>query len=1024
MTAPKSSADPPRVYYVDGVPAQASARYRVFNALEQLRLAGAEGVLLPQDYDPDEVFSGHGGVPGVLVIHRAPWDERLAALIEAARSKRIRVLYDIDDLVFEPIAMPWVRALSRLSDVELDLYEDGMKRYLRALKSCDGVLTTTRALASYAAAEGVPVFVHRNGLDQRSLDTARAARQARGPRDEIVLYYGAGTATHDIDFQACGPALERLLHKYPSLYLLMQGDIELGYGLELFGDRVRRWPWMPWPDYFWGIAQADINLAPLELGNPFCEVKSELKWFEAALMGIPTVASATEAFGEAIRTGDNGFLAATQSEWFDTLQELINDGERRRSVGLNAESDVLNHYQPAVMGRHLEDLLRRVATAEDLTDLVGTLDEGSAVRTETGAQRKPKKTRTATAAQATAALATTPQETPTLTIGWLATAPVRGGGGTRNILRMARHLQSFGHKVTLYVEPLGLFRSENELTSFIATNFPGDTVPIRMGLENTSPSDALIATLWLTAERLRDIGASRGKFYLVQDFEPYFYAMGEEHLRAEATYKLGFHHITSGRWCTQYLREHYSARADYFDFPLDRSIYYPRPAARKRPGPRVIFFSRPEMPRRCYNLGIQALARLKARLPEAQIILFGSDEVDSRSVPFPCEVLKNIPDLDKLAELYSSADAALVLSTTNTSLVPFEVAACGCPVVDIDLEVNRVNYLGSDAMSLAAAEPGALADALYQLLDDPDLHKKHREAGLRLAELLPNEEQAARRVEEILLQGLGLISAPEGLAPAPVSLNGGRRRLDGLALDVTCRREDGVLGELQPGKKVVQTFQSNDANLAAIAVKAALYGRPNAASLEMSLYEETTKVPLQQIRQSLLEASDNGWIVFRFPALTDSAGKRYRFVLSSPDATAGNACGLYHARESFYREGSLRANGRADKGALVFQTFVQRTDVDDIQKLIRPERALLTRAGGERGENGATSFASPSATPTSQLQTEVRLLRQRLERSEQRQADVALRVTDLHNFLSAIRGSLPYRGARKVARTLGLRRKP
>ena len=172
---PAASAHRVRVYYVDGVPAQSSARYRVFNALEQLRMAGTEGILLPQDYDADRAFSGHRDA-AVLVIHRAPWDERLAALIEAARAHGIRVLYDIDDLVFEPIAIPWVRALSRMSEGEIDLYKDGVRRYLRALTSCDAVLTTTGALAQYAAAEGVPAFVHRNAVDQRSLS------QTSGPR--------------------------------------------------------------------------------------------------------------------------------------------------------------------------------------------------------------------------------------------------------------------------------------------------------------------------------------------------------------------------------------------------------------------------------------------------------------------------------------------------------------------------------------------------------------------------------------------------------------------------------------------------------------------------------------------------------------------------------------------------------------------------------------------------------------------------------------------------------------------------
>jgi hypothetical protein len=496
--------------------------------------------------------------------------------------------------------------------------------------------------------------------------------------------------------------------------------------------------------------------------------------------------------------------------------------------------------------------------------------------------------------------------------------------------------------------------------------------------------------------------------------------MGEEYLRAEATYRSGFHHITIGRWCAKHLRERYDARADYFDFPLDRSIYYPRPVPEDRYRPRVLFFSRPELPRRCYNLGIQALARLHRRMPNVLITLFGSDEVDANSLPFPCEVLKNIPDRDELAELYSSADAALITSSTNTSLVPFEVAACGCPVIDLDLEVNRVNYLDSEAMYLAQPEPQALADALYKMLDDSGLQQRHREAGLRLAELLPNEEQAARRVEQIILSGLGLVPAlTEGVA-MPIGVNGSRGQLDGVVLDVTCRREDGVLGELQPGKEVAQTFRCTQANLTAIAVKAALYGRANACSLELSLYQEGAKEPLQRVRQSVQEANDNDWLVFRFSPMRDSSGRDYRFVLTSPDAGPGNACGLYHAQESAYRDGKLQTNGRAGKGALVFQTFVERLDADHIRRMIRPEQAHVDDSGrnSEAGSSLTRSSVGPGVVP--QLREELQSLRKRLQQIEHRQADVSRRVSDLHNFLNSMRHTFFFRAARKLARMLKL----
>ena len=58
------------------------------------------------------------------------------------------------------------------------------------------------------------------------------------------------------------------------------------------------------------VAQIDINLAPLELDNPFCQAKSEIKFTEAALVGVPTVASPTQAFVYAMRDGEDGLLAA------------------------------------------------------------------------------------------------------------------------------------------------------------------------------------------------------------------------------------------------------------------------------------------------------------------------------------------------------------------------------------------------------------------------------------------------------------------------------------------------------------------------------------------------------------------------------------------------------------------------------------------------------------------------------------------------------------------------------------------
>ena len=85
--------------------------------------------------------------------------------------------------------------------------------------------------------------------------------------------------------------------------------------------------------HFHNIARSDVNLAPLEIGNPFCEAKSELKFFEAGIVGVPTVASATRTFREAIADGIDGFVASTADEWVAKLSQLIESADRRNRMG-------------------------------------------------------------------------------------------------------------------------------------------------------------------------------------------------------------------------------------------------------------------------------------------------------------------------------------------------------------------------------------------------------------------------------------------------------------------------------------------------------------------------------------------------------------------------------------------------------------------------------------------------------------------------------------------------------------------
>ena len=56
------------------------------------------------------------------------------------------------------------------------------------------------------------------------------------------------------------------------------------------------------------ISEVDINLAPL-VDSIFNRAKSEIKWIEAALVKVPTVASKIGAFSDMVIDGETGSVS-------------------------------------------------------------------------------------------------------------------------------------------------------------------------------------------------------------------------------------------------------------------------------------------------------------------------------------------------------------------------------------------------------------------------------------------------------------------------------------------------------------------------------------------------------------------------------------------------------------------------------------------------------------------------------------------------------------------------------------------
>ena len=87
----------------------------------------------------------------------------------------------------------------------------------------------------------------------------------------------------------------------------------------------------------------DIALVPLE-NSPFNQCKSELKFIELAILGLPGVYSDMCVYNAVVEDGINGFLASDEDEWIEKIEMLILDKSLRKTIRQNALNKVLSDY--------------------------------------------------------------------------------------------------------------------------------------------------------------------------------------------------------------------------------------------------------------------------------------------------------------------------------------------------------------------------------------------------------------------------------------------------------------------------------------------------------------------------------------------------------------------------------------------------------------------------------------------------------------------------------------------------------
>lgn len=336
--------------------------YRVDQKLEQMERAGVHAKLYDFREDAEAALKDVG-LYDIWIFYRTPAQFEVLNVIKSANQLCRPTIYEIDDLLFDPERFP--ESIDTYGkDFPLNQYHGLLLAPIYAsgvARECEFGLASTPALAKELSkvVRSGNVAVHRNAMS--AVHEHAIERVTSSPKEDTVkVFYGSGTRAHKKFFQSTFlDAMGDLMAKRENVELHVFGYTNSDNLKQAFPDRIfEREPEWNVLNYWKALSEADINVAVLKK-SLLTDCKSEIKWLEAAMLGIPSITSATTTMLEVITEGETGLIARDKKEWVHALTTLVDNAPLRRRMGKLARKEVLENYSLEAGARSILDILEQ-----------------------------------------------------------------------------------------------------------------------------------------------------------------------------------------------------------------------------------------------------------------------------------------------------------------------------------------------------------------------------------------------------------------------------------------------------------------------------------------------------------------------------------------------------------------------------------------------------------------------------------------------------------------------------------------
>lgn len=353
--------------YLYEAPDTSTFRYRVYNVCQALEISLEwRGVYFYQE--ELKIIEKYLESVDLIVIARYRWNFELDRFVKIAKSRQIPIAFDVDDMVYNPDYVPIIvntLSVNMNNNMDYDYWFAYTSRLNAAAKLCDVFITTNGYLADKLGNDlGKKTYIVQNFLNiaQEEASYNYYAQKQRMYSDPLfTIGYFSGTPSHINDFLTVSTEISDFLYKYGDTRLCIVGYMELPACFDhlVQNGRVIRKELVDFIELQRLIAEVDVNIAPL-VNNDFSNCKSELKYFEASVVGTLTCATPSWIYQKVIDDGVNGFLC-DKGKWYETLEKLYLNRELcSGEIVENAWKACLDRYAYANQTGHIENVFETI----------------------------------------------------------------------------------------------------------------------------------------------------------------------------------------------------------------------------------------------------------------------------------------------------------------------------------------------------------------------------------------------------------------------------------------------------------------------------------------------------------------------------------------------------------------------------------------------------------------------------------------------------------------------------------------